>query len=209
MNKEKIMKIAILGSGNIGSTLGKKWATAGHTVTFGIRNVDDPKYQQLLETMSGNAAIAATPEAVESAEAIVFAIPGTAVEETIAGLGETLDGKIIIDATNKVRQAELNSLAAISAKAPNAKLFRAFNSLGWENFDNPQLEGTQVDLFYCGDAGEAQKTVHQLISDIGLRPIYVGNQDQVKVIDTLTSLWFALAFEQGYGRRLAFKLLTE
>ena len=46
-----------------------------------------------------------------------------------------------------------------------------------------------------------------LIADIGLRPIYVGDLDQVTLIDTLTRLWFALAFQQGYGRRLAFKLL--
>jgi predicted dinucleotide-binding enzyme len=48
-----------------------------------------------------------------------------------------------------------------------------------------------------------------LIADIGLRPIYVGDLDQVAVIDALTSLYFALAFERGYGRRLGFKLLTE
>jgi predicted dinucleotide-binding enzyme len=204
-----MMKITILGSGNIGSTLGKKWAKAGHAVTFAARNPDDPKYQDLLKTIGGNGAIAALPEAVNSAEVILLAIPGTAVEETMAGLGQALDGKVIIDATNKIQQAEMNSLAAISAKAPAAKLFRAFNSLGWENFETPQLGETQIDLFYCGDPGEAKETAEQLIADIGLRPIYVGNLDQVAVIDTLTRLWFALAIGQGHGRRLAFKMLTE
>lgn len=203
------MQITIFGSGNIGLTLGKQWAKAGHPITFGVRNVDDPKYQQLLNSVSG-AAIAAIPDAVESADVILLAIPGTAVEQTLAGLGEALGGKIIIDATNKVGQAEMNSIAAISALAPKTNLFRAFNSLGWENFDNPQLGGTQVDLFYCGDSGgDAQKTIHQLIADVGLRPIYVGSLDQLPVVDNLTRLWFALAFEQGYGRRLAFKLITD
>jgi predicted dinucleotide-binding enzyme len=203
------MKITVFGSGNIGSTLGKKWANAGHAVTFAVRNVNDPKYQSLLKTITGSVRIATIPDAVSSAEVILFAIPGAAVAETIDGLGEAFDEKIIIDATNKVRQAEMNSLADISARAPNAKFFRAFNSLGWENFETPHLGDTQIDLFYCGDAGQAQETMHQLISDIGLRPIYVGNLDQVAVIDTLTRLWFALAVGQGYGRRLAFKLLSE
>jgi predicted dinucleotide-binding enzyme len=203
------MKITVFGSGNIGSTLGKKWANAGHAVTFAVRNVNDPKYQSLLKTITGSVRIATIPDAVSSAEVILFAIPGAAVAETIDGLGEAFDEKIIIDATNKVRQAEMNSLADISARAPNAKFFRAFKSLGWENFETPHLGGTQIDLFYCGDTGQAQETMHQLISDIGLRPIYVGNLDQVAVIDTLTRLWFALAVGQGYGRRLAFKLLSE
>lgn len=203
------MKITILGSGNIGSTLAKKWAQAGHALTLAARNLDNAKYQPLLEKIGGQATVAALPEAVRLTEAILLAIPGSAVATTLAGLGEALDGKIIIDATNNVGQAELNSIAAISAEAPNAKLFRAFNSLGWENFETPQLGGTQIDLFYCGDPGAANETVAGLIADVGLRPIYVGHLDQVAVIDSLTRLWFALVFGQGYGRRLAFKLLSE
>lgn len=201
------MQISILGSGNIGSTLGKKWAKAGHSVTFAARNMNDPKYQHLLEAIDGNATIATLPEAVSSAEIILFAIPGTAVEETVAELGEALDDKIIIDVTNKVRQAEMNSIAAISARAPNAKLYRAFSSFGWENFDTPRLGDTQID-FFCGDTGKAKETVDRLIADVGLRPIHVGNLDLVAVVDNLTRLWFALALEKGYGRRLAFKLLV-
>jgi predicted dinucleotide-binding enzyme len=51
--------------------------------------------------------------------------------------------------------------------------------------------------------------VESLIADVGLRPIYIGDLEQVAVVDNLTRLWFALAFGQGYGRRLAFKMLTE
>jgi predicted dinucleotide-binding enzyme len=203
------MKIAILGSGNIGSTLGAKWARAGHAVTFGARNVIDPKYQALLETVGGNSAVASVPEAVRAADVVLLAIPGTAVEETVAGLGGALQGKIVIDATNRIQQPVMNSISAIAAAARDAKLFRAFSSLGWENFATPQLGGTQIDLFYCGVAGEAKDAVEQLIADVGLRPVYVGDVDQAALIDDMTRLWFALAMGQGYGRRIAFKLLAE
>ncbi|MEM7346372.1 MAG: NAD(P)-binding domain-containing protein [Chloroflexota bacterium] len=203
------MKITIFGSGNIGATIGKKWAEAGHQITFAVRNVADPKYQILQETVASDVIIAAIPESVDTADVILFAIPGTAIADTMAALDGTLDGKIIIDATNKVQAAVMNSLADIAAQAPQAKLFRAFNSLGWENFETPHLGETQIDLFYCGDIGNAQETVHQLIADIGLRPIYVGDREQAGTVDNLTKLWFTLAFGQGYGRRLAFKLVSE
>jgi predicted dinucleotide-binding enzyme len=118
-----------------------------------------------------------------------------------------LDGKTIVDATNNVGQAVMNSLALLGEYVPKAHCYRAFNNLGWENFADPVFGGVPADLFYCGPAGEARDTVAALIAAVGLRPIYVGDLDQAPVVDNLTRLWFALALEQGYGRHLAFKLL--
>lgn len=202
------MSISILGSGNIGSTLGRKWAQAGHRITFAARNPDDPKYEALLAGMPGQAAVAPLQNALDTAEVVLLAMPGTTVGDTLEGLGAALDGKIIVDATNKLGQDTMNSFAAIAAIAPSSSLFRAFNTLGWENFEQPTLNETQIDLFFCGDAGAAQEIVANLISDVGLNPVYVGDRNQVAVVDNLTRLWFALAFEQGYGRRTALKLLT-
>lgn len=203
------MHITIFGSGNIGATLAKKWAAAGHTITFAVRDSNNPKYQQLLQTIPGEVDIATGLEVLKEAEVVLFAIPGQAVEEIVTQLGDRLRGKTIIDATNKIQAAEMNNLATIAAHVPDANLFRAFSSLGWENFENPQLHGQPIDLFYCGDNGSAQKTVEQLITDIGLHPVCIGNLEQASIIDNLTKLWFALAFQQGHGRRLAFKMVTE
>jgi len=204
-----MMNITILGTGNIGSTLGKKWAATGHAIKFGVRNVNDSKHQTLLSNINGYASVATLGEAITFGEVIVFAVPGSAAGEIAAQFGGALNDKIIIDATNRMGQAELNSISIIAAEAPQAKFFRAFNSLGWENFEQPAFGDTQVDLIYCGDSGEAQMAVEQLIADIGLRPIYIGNLEQLPVVDNLARLWFALVFGQGYGRRVAFKVLTE
>lgn len=203
------MKIGILGSGNIGGTLGRKWAGKGHTIKYGVRNVTDPKHQALIGRGGGDMTVAAMAEAASFGEVVVLAIPGSAVEPLLAAAGSALAGKIVIDAANRMSQADINSLRLIAEQAPSARLYRAFNSLGWENFANPQLGGSQIDLFYCGDPGDTRPVVAGLIADIGLRPIYVGDLTQVEVVDNLTKLWFALAFGQGYGRRLAFKLLAE
>lgn len=201
------MNITVLGTGNIGGTLGRKWSAQGHQVVFGTREPAALKVRALLAEMGGRATAVTLPHAASQADVVLFAIPGRAVGETIAQLGGQLNGKILIDATNNVGQQPMNSLALLRQAAPDSPLFRAFSTLGWENFADPVIDGQQVDLFYCGAAGEGETAVKGLIADIGLRPVYVGGLEQVELIDALTRLWFALAMQQGKGRRLAFKVL--
>jgi 8-hydroxy-5-deazaflavin:NADPH oxidoreductase len=63
-------------------------------------------------------------------------------------------------------------------------------------------------MFYCGPEGPGKALVEELISDIGLRPVYVGGTDQVGVVDGVLRLWAALARGQNMGRSLAFKVLA-
>ncbi len=202
------MNIAVLGAKNIGSTLGKKWVQAGHSVVFGMRNVDNAEVQALVKSLGHRAAVDTVANAIRLSEVVVFAIPGGAMEETIVANAQALEGKILVDAANRMGGGPMNSAAIFAAHAPSARVFRAFNSLGWENFENPRFGDLQADLFYCGPEGEARTDVEKLITDIGLRPICVGGIDQVQVVDSVTSLWFALARQQGMGRHLAFKVLT-
>ena len=201
------MKITVLGTGNVGRTLGTKWAAAGHDVTFGVRDVTAAKVHSILaETTTKAASIA---ESIAISDVIVLAIPGTAVPETVTTHAAALNSKIIIDATNKIREADMSSFPVFVQYTPQASLYRAFNSLGWEVFATPTFGDERADHFYCGDSGSAQETVHTLIADIGLRPIYIGGRDQVAVIDNLVRLYFALAMGQGNGRHLGFKTLRD
>ena len=200
--QETSMQISIIGAGNIGSTLGQKWAAAGHTVVYGVRNPADTKFDELRSSGS----VVSVGEAANAGEVIVLALPGAAVASFAAEHATTLAGKVIIDAANDVGGVEMNSLAALAKEIPSAQLVRAFSTLGWENFADPQIDGVQVDLFYCGDPA-AKPTTEQLIVDVGLRPVYVGGIESVAVVDGMARLWFALAFGQKQGRRIAFKLL--
>ncbi len=141
-------------------------------------------------------------------DVVVMAIPGAAMDETIRTHANQLDGRILIDATNRIGGGPMNSFATFQQYTPHAHIFRAFSTLGWENFANPQFEEGTADLFYCGPDGEARGTVEQLITAIGLSPMYLGGIEQVGLVDAMTGLWFALAFGQGKGRHLAFKVLT-
>jgi 8-hydroxy-5-deazaflavin:NADPH oxidoreductase len=203
------MNVAVLGSGNIGGTLGQKWASAGHHIMYGVRDVQAPKAQALLASSTANIAIDTLASAIAFGEVVVFAVPSSAVDAVVDAHAPALADKIIIDATNNIGADTMSHLPTFAARTPTASVFRAFNYLGWENFAAPQFGTLQADLFYCGpDVPQARQVVEQLISDIGLRPVRVGGAERVQLLDGLLRLWFTLAVEQQMGRHLAFKLLT-
>jgi predicted dinucleotide-binding enzyme len=203
------MQIAVIGSGNIGGTLAARWAAAGHGIRLGVRDPGKSEVQQVLAGLGSNARAASIADAVGDAEVVLFAVPGAAMAETVRSLGGSLDGKLVIDATNNIGgSGAVNSLATIQAAAPNAHLYRAFNIYGWENFAEPTFDGIPADLFFVGSDGAARSRMEDLIRDVGLNPVWLGGLDHVDVVDALLRLWFALVFEQKKGRHLALKLLT-
>jgi predicted dinucleotide-binding enzyme len=205
-----VLNIAVLGAGNIGGTLGRKWAQAGHKVTFGVTDPSGPKSQALRADLGDGVAIGSVEDALSAGDIVLVALPGAAVEQTVAENDALLDGKVIIDAANNMGSGgPPNNLSTCEKYAPNARVYRAFNTLGWENFANPIVGGVQADLFYCGPDGDDRTSVEQLISDVGLRPIWVGGLEEIERVDAILGLWFTLAARRGYGRRLAFKVLSE
>jgi predicted dinucleotide-binding enzyme len=203
------LKVAVLGAGNIGGTLGRKWAKAGNDVTFGVNDPNGPKAQAVRADLGDAARIGTAAEAIAAGDVVLLAVPGPAMDDAIRANKAQLDGKIIIDAANRIGDPQPDSLATLRAETPNAKTYRAFNTLGWENFETPVIDGIQADLFFCGPDGAPRATVEQLIADIGLRPVWLGDNDQIATVDGLLRLWFALAIGQRKGRHLAFKLITQ
>ena len=198
--------IAVIGSGIIGRTLATRFAQAGHAVTFGARTPDNPDLAAFAAGIG--ARVAAVPAAIDGAHVVLLAINGPAVAEAVPAFGTLLDAKIVIDATNHVGGPSMNALAVLAEHAPGARLFRAFNSLGWENFADSGYGEDNGDMLDSGPEGQAQTTVAELIDATGLRPIWVGDNDKAHLVDDFTALWFALAFERGWGRNLGFKFLT-
>src|SRR3954454_20816315 len=135
-------RIAVIGSGNIGATIGEAWRRAGHDVAFASRSPEPPR-------------TVAIPDAIAAAEVVLLAVPGGAVPDLLAEHGDALDGRVVIDATNDVGGERLHHAEAYGAHAPGARFVRAFNTLGWEMFAEPQIAGETADLFWCGpeDAG--------------------------------------------------------
>ena len=189
------MRVAVIGTGNIGGTLGSRWRAAGQDVVYGSRNAPGEG--------PGGGPLRPVAEAIDGADVVVIAVPGGAVADVIGGHGAALAGKVVIDATNSMGGAEYNSRAAISAAAPDARYVRAFNTLGWENFADP-LPGTQ--LFFAADPA-ARQAAEELIAAIGLEPVFVGDADATRTVDGLLPLWFTLVQRSGGNRKLAFRVI--
>jgi predicted dinucleotide-binding enzyme len=202
------MKIGILGAGNIGGTLGKKWLASGHAVVFGVRNVNSPKTLQALE-FTNKTEVTSIADAVSRTDVILFSTPWATVPEIAEANANGLDGKIILDATNNFAGPVINNLSALEKAAPNGKIYRAFNSLGWELFANPKVGGERVDMFYSGQDGETKLVVEKLISEIGVQPVWVGDNTQAALVDNLGALWVNMVFRQGWKRHTALKIISD
>jgi predicted dinucleotide-binding enzyme len=189
------MKIAVIGTGHIGGTLGEKFVAAGHEVAYGARRTSGEG--------PGGAPIRAVGDALADAEVVVLAVPGGAVSDVLTEHGAALAGTIVIDAVNRMGEPETNSRTLIAQAAPTALYVRAFNSLGWENFAEP-LPGAA--LFFAADDG-ARPAAQELITVVGLHPEYVGGADQAGVVDGVVRLWFSLVQQHGGHRRLAFRVI--
>jgi predicted dinucleotide-binding enzyme len=202
------MQIAVIGAGAIGRTLSQRLAQGGQTVTVGVRTPQSAQRDEIDPRVQ----IATVAEAFAAAEAVIVAIPGAQIPAFAREHGGRVVGKVVIDATNDVTGGtggSLNHLDAWGADASGATVARAFCSVGWENFEYPDFGGTTATLFWCGPDGPAGETVEAIIRTVGLDPVRIGDLSAAGTLDGVARLWFQLAFSQGMGRRLAFRLLRD
>ena len=192
------MRIAVIGTGNIGGTLGDAFVRAGHDVALGSRHPGDraPDAPPVVDI----------PTALDGADVVLLAIPAKAVGAFLGEHAADIDGTLLIDATNDIGGPVANAAAAIAQAAPNARYVRAFNTLGWESFAEPTFDGVAADLFFSAPVAD-RTTVEGLISDVGLRPAYLG-PDKQDLVDSVLPLWFTLVQQRGQ-RHLAFRILQD
>jgi len=202
------MRIAVLGAGNIGGTLGSKWIQAGHDVSFGVRDTQSLKTVYSLEQAKGAKATDVSC-AIRDSEVILFSVPWKTVPEVAQSHAMDLNGKVLIDATNNFAGPVINNLQTLQEAAPKAIIYRAFNSLGWEVFANPIIDGQTADLFYSGPDGETRQQIHKLIEEVGLHPVWVGDNDRIQLVDNMGALWVNMVRQHGWKRRSAFRAITE
>src|SRR6266566_8947389 len=178
------MKIAVLGAGLVGSTLGRLWYAAGHDVTFAARHAARPR--ALAAELGERADAASVADAVAGAEVVLVAVPGPAVTDVLQAAGP-LDGRVMIDAANSFgpRQVTLRSLAGAF---PRARWVRAFNSLSVSVMADDNHREPPWVLFLSGDE-EAKPAVAQLIRDAGFDPVDLGGIDDSQLQDPGSALW--------------------
>ncbi len=206
------MKIAIIGTGNVGSALGGSFVRAGHEVTFAAR--DEAKTRQVASEV-GARAVVSPSAAVEGADAIVLAVPYSEALELASELSGPATGKILIDATNPLKP-DYSGLATeggpsgaerIAAVASKSHVVKAFNTLFASLQANPSLHGQAADALIAGDDAHAKAKVAELAGSIGLRAIDAGPLAAARELETLAWLNIALQLRTGGNWSSSFVLL--
>ena len=188
--------IAMIGTGDVGSALGKAFAAQGHTIIYGSREPDRKSVEELVAE-TGNGASATTQFAAASqADIVVLAVPGLLVEEVTKSLGDLSD-KIIIDPTNPLKRnmlrlehgVETSNAQIIQEAAPDADVVKAFNTLSWKTMVDPAEAGGPVSIPLAGNSGSAKKKVAELVIGMGLEPIDVGPVEHARWVEGMLILW--------------------
>src|SRR5262249_51266519 len=212
------MKIAVIGAGNVGGTLGKRWARAGHKVVFGTRDPADAKVAALIRESGPSARAASVPEAVRQAAVVVLTVPWESAREALAAAGN-LRGRILIDATNPVpltpeglRQGLVighttSAGEEIARWAEGARVVKAFNTTGWQNMADPVYGSEGLSMLLCGDDTEAKKTVADLARQLGFEPVDVGPLRSARYLEAMAMLWIDMAVLQGFGTNFGFRMV--
>lgn len=202
------MKIAIIGSGNVGGALAQRWVASGHTVLIGAQFPLSEKNIKLASII-GEDRFCAIPDAARQSEVILIATPPTAIFEVIDAMGD-VSGKTLIDATNAVRQKPAPFETVFHALCENTggKVVKCFNSTGFENMLQPVYQGEGIDMFMAGDDVSAKEVARKLALDVGFGSCWdFGKADKVVLLEQLALAWINLAIMQGHGRNLAFKVV--
>jgi predicted dinucleotide-binding enzyme len=182
------MKIGIIGSGHVGSALGGVWAKAGNEVMFSSRNLDNDKK---LAAEVGASARAGTPqEAAAFGQVVLFAVPYSAFPELIKSLGNSLKGKVVINASNPfpqrdgeiANQAREEGVGLFDAHLlPSALVVRAFNAVPAARMASAHEDPGKIGMPIAGDE-KAIKSASQLIREAGFEPVVVGGPEMGKYL---------------------------
>jgi len=209
------MKIAVIGHGNVGATLGLKWAARGHEVIFGARDPGKADVQRLLDAGLG---IRVLPlrEAAGEAGIICLATPFQAALDFGTAAGD-LSGKVVVDCTNPIGPGlvltvghQSSGAEEIARALPSARVVKAFNSTGWENMADSAYPGygtLRPMMPVCGDDAEARRMVCELAEDLGFEPWEWGPLAGSRYLEPLAMLWIIPARAGGFGPDFAFALL--
>ncbi|HYC19490.1 MAG TPA: NADPH-dependent F420 reductase [Candidatus Bathyarchaeia archaeon] len=192
-----MMKIAMIGKGNVGTALSTGWQRAGHEIRFGHRDPNEP-----------------VRGAAEWGETVVLAVPFAAVSHVTTEIGSAADGKVLIDVTNALGpEMELavgfstSSAEEIQKALPEARVVKAFNTVFAQNQSTARVGAEQLSAFVAGDDDAAKRVVMQLAADIGFDPIDVGTLKSARYLEPMGMLLISLGYNLKMGTNIGLKLI--
>lgn len=209
------MQIAIIGTGNVGSSIAKGLRGKGHRVMLGTR---DPKAGTAIALAAETRAeVLGARDAVAAAEIVVLALPWEVARAAVASLG-SLAGKTVIDCMNPLGMVDgvLGLMVGHSTSGgeilagwlPEARVVKTLNQVGAELMaDNADLPHKPV-MFMAGDDDDAKALVATLLRDLGFEALDAGGIDRSRLLEPLAMVWINQAIFQGKGRAWSLAAVT-
>lgn len=209
------MKVGVLGSGDVGRVLAGGFASLGHDVKVGSR--EPSKLADWVATQGERASAGTFAQAAKFGDLIILATLGTGTENVIRLAGpENFAGKVVIDATNplefssgapKLFVGHTDSLGEMVQRwIPNARVVKAFNTVGNALMIHPKLPGGPPTMFIAGNDDEAKKIVSQVCQAFGWESLDCGGIEASRWLEPMCLLWVAHGFRTGKWNH-AFKML--
>lgn len=195
--------IAVIGTGEMGSALGRGLARAGHSVIYGSRDPTRDKVRTLVAATGRRASATTQQDAAQKSKIVILAVPRATVESLIPQLGD-LSEKIVIDITTAERQGadgypelsvESSTSELIQTWAPRARIVKTPFS-GVSTLRNPLRYREATVTYIAADDREAKELVARLATDLELFPLDAGPLRMAKSIDHL-GLLFLVPMMQG------------
>jgi predicted dinucleotide-binding enzyme len=205
------MKIAIIGTGNVGTALGANWKKSNHEIIYGSRNPQDEKHIELKKF----AQVVTLSQAAMLGDVIVLATPWQSTEKAINEMGGTLDAKIVIDATNPLKP-DLSGLLIsgdnsggeqIAKWASKSKVVKALNSAFAKVMEQPEINGVKSMMLIAGDDLSALNTVAELVDDLGFQSQKMNGISNSRLLEMVGLTLITLGYKEGLGNEIGFSIL--
>ena len=189
--------IGILGAGQMGLALARRWLACEHRVLLGSRNL--PRVRELAATLGPCAYGASYQKAAAAAEVIVLTIPSHAVLDVVRDLADLLDDKILLDCSGAAapvtwedRNARVSLAEQVAESAPRAKVIKALTTIPSTTIAMAERY-PPVKALYCGEDAQAKSTVHRLIEELEFEPIDAGALSEARLFEYYAShaIWNA------------------
>lgn len=214
-----MVKVGILGSGDVGKVLAKGFLKNGYQVAIGS---DHPEKLTEFKRENPEMETATFEEAAQSGDIVVVCVKGTVAEKIVEKVKKHITGKTVIDTTNPIADAppqngvlkyftslEESLMERLQKIAPDAQFVKAFNSIGSALIVNPEFgDDTKPTMFICGNNDDAKKKVHEILEKFGFEVEDMGKVESARAIEPLCILWCIPGFLRNEWSH-AFKLLKK
>lgn len=213
------MKVGIIGSGVVGTTLASGFLGHGHQAMVGTR---DPAKLDAWVARNPGAAVGSFDATAGFGELVVLAVKGTVAVDALRSCGaENLAGKPVIDASNPIAEeppvngvlrffTDLDDslMEKLQREFAGANFVKAFNSVGAAAMVDPQFAGGPPTMFICGNDAAAKGIVASILAQFGWEAADMGSAEAARAIEPLCMLWCIRGFLHNDWTH-AFKLLTK